>query len=370
MTRDTDSSPVSRRYLLQTLGTAGAAGLAGCGGGGNGGSGAGGGSSPTGTSGVSGQDDEVPSGDGSDAETTEVDSVEHVDLGHWPREYLLSSGEDYEITLFDSWSPQQVKEETGTIPLEVSYLENPYHQLNFSPEEVPETFLQLWNDGDYWASAKVDQLLGSTSGEDVKQSLEENDYEQINEIGNFGVYSKDASETVHAVSSDRHAIAANITQDRTEDASQSQLEDYLEDVLRQKADGHAEEPEEIAELREALGPKDTFGAANQIGGNNFLYEDKFVYNSELGDGYQPTHGATSVDVEEGQKYRAWLFEEEDIAEEVKTTLLNDDKQHYNDWEEISVDGRIMQAEGQIDLGSQIENSKHIENQGLLVSPQI
>lgn len=362
MTRNPNSVSFSRRRLLQTLGTVGAAGLAGCGG--EGGSG-------EGSTSTDGSDfTETESTDTSSQTETSVEDVEHVDLSYWPQEFLLT-GEGYEGMMFDSWSPQQIRAESGESPLEVSYLENPYQDLNFAPEEVPETFLQVWNEGDYWASAKVDQLPGGISSDGVKQSLESNGYEKVNEIGEFGVYSIDGTKKVHAVSPEHHVIAANITKTKSFDASQSQLRDYLEDVLRDNVNGESGEPSEIAQLREALGPKDTFGAVNQPGVNNFAVNSGvFVYHSELGKGYQPTHGAASVDVEEGTKYGAWLFEEEDIAEEVKTTLRNDNKKVYNDWEDISRDGRIMRATGQIDLDSHIENSKHIKNGGLLVRPKI
>jgi hypothetical protein len=109
MTRDTDLSPVSRRYFLQTLGAVGAAGLAGCGSDGNGGSGAGGGSTGTGVSGEDEGDD--PSGDGSDPETTEAnDTVEQVPPEDFLAAWMQSTDEPIQA---NSFPPAKVDERYG-----------------------------------------------------------------------------------------------------------------------------------------------------------------------------------------------------------------------------------------------------------------
>ncbi len=344
----------TRRYLLQTLGAGAAAGLAGCSGGGNNGS------EPASTP--------EPENDTETTSTPTPDpEVEHVDLDSW-NNYILDASENPGQYVVGSWSPQQIDEAVGTVPLAVSYVDNPHQALNFEPDEVPETFVQAYSGTDNWTTAKIDQLPGGVEAEDVKQSLTDNSYTKASEESGFDIYTGDGN-IVHAVAEDRHALGADIFEGEAPSSDFNQR--YLEAVLSHQGG----EPEsEVIELQNALGPRDTFSVASK---ESFAMLEgtstDVVSHPHFGEEYQPEFVATSLDAEDAKKHVAYLFEDQDTANTVAATLMQRHKegmQYRNQWTNISQNGRIMKAEGEVDLGSKIESGNHLNYNGMMVPTDI
>lgn len=340
-----------RRFVNETLAALGAGatvGLAGCSGD-NGSN-----SSPTEEEdgGIEVEDDE--SGDDG-VETTTSPDVEHVGLNHWDT-YVLAPSDNAGAMMVDSWSPSQFKQAFGVSPIEVSNLNHDdtpaYENVGFSPGDVPETFVQRWENSSYVSGVKIDQLPGTATGQSTASDLRGNGYEKVGEVGEFDIYSKTAAESVHAVSNDFHAFAANILDESTREGMTSQHRNYLEKVLQEDVEDNFELPEEVQLLREALGPRDTFNVVNSEGYEHASPNDKMV--GAMTEEYQPSYGATSVDVDEGLKYGAWVFQDSDLAQNVYDRLMSN--RVRNNWQNLEVEGRILTAAGQINMESRIENS--------------
>lgn len=344
----------TRRYLLQTLGAGAAAGLAGCSGGGNNGS------EPASTP--------QPENDTETTSTPTPDpEVEHVDLDSW-NNYILDASENPGQYVVGSWSPQQIDEAVGTVPLAVSYVDNPHQALNFEPGEVPETFVQLYDGTDKITTAKVNQLPGGIEAEDVKQSLTDNGYTKASEESGFDIYTGDGN-IVHAVAEDRHAMAAHIF-NAGEDTSEFN-QTYLESVLSHR---EGEPAQEIQELQEALGPKDTFGVVGSESYESVTLSPFVISHSDFPQEYQPEYAATSVDVGDDTKHGAYIFDDESTAAASAGGLQQMGEEYHNGWRNVTQEGRIIKAEGEASLESLIENGGHLDfNRGaraMLINPEI
>lgn len=338
---------------LAALGVGATVGLAGC-------SGDDGSSSSTPDGDDEGVDVEESDGPTDEPDTAESPDVEHVELDYWGQ-YVLSPTNNNDAIMFDAWSPSQFQNFFGLTPTQISQLgldDTPaYENVSFSKQQVPETSLHRRETSSYVSGVKIDQLPGGQSVEDVSSSLRESDYEEVGEVGEFRVYSKPAAESVHAVTDDYHAFAANIFEESTKEAMTSQHRAYLEEVLEEKNENNFDLPEEIGLLTEVLGPKDTLTIVNLEGYSNAASDDKMI--GAMGGDYQPSYGATSVDLEEGLKYGAWTLEDEDLAQNTYDRLMNDSVR--NEWQNLDVDGRVLTAVGPIDMESRIRNSKHLDD---------
>jgi hypothetical protein len=341
MTRDTDLSPVSRRYMLQTLGTVGAAGLAGCGG--NGGSGAGGGSSPTGTSDVSGEDEgDDPSGDGSDPETTEANNTaEQIPPEDFIAAWMQSTDEPIQT---NSFSPAKVDKKYGQTRTENVQGHVAYEDLNYSPEDVPQAFVQEFLDP-VLSAVKVDRLPADVESGDVASTLEENGYENVQDMDEFSVYRNLSSDAVYAIGDSEVVIGVNYRNPARE-AEVSQHEEDVKDAVEQRVEGDISWTEEI---------RDAFGALEDTG-ESLAIQEKGISGGklveDLDERYQPEVGILSVDLEEETKYGAWIFEDQNTAEWVYRDLEEGGTRYG--WQSIERDENVITATGQPKIKQNLE----------------
>jgi len=88
----------------------------------------------------------------------------------------------------------------------------------------------------------------------------------------------------------------------------------------------------------AIQLRDTFGMLDQVS-----KEDNFDYIHGLSESSQPSVGATTLGIDEGAKYSAWVFEDEQLATSVRNYLQNEGLR--NGYETVETDGRVLKAVG-------------------------
>lgn len=336
-----DGEGATRRYFLQTLGAAGAAGLAGCGGNGTGGSGGGGGSNPTDTPDASGQDDgDEPSGDGSDPETTEANNtVEQIPPEEFMALWMQSTDDHIQA---NSFPPAKVDEKYGETLTGNVQGSAAYDHLNYSNEEVPQTFVQEFFNP-VISAVKVDRLPAEVESGDVASTLEENGYENVQDMDEFSVYRNLSSDAVYAVGDSEVVIGVNYSNPARE-AEVSQHEEDVKDAVEQRIEGDISWTEEI---------RDAVGALKGTGDSLAVWE-KGISGEDIVGGldkrYQPEVGLSSVDLEEETKYGAWVFDDEDTAELVYGDLEEGGTRYG--WQSIERDGNVITALGE----SQVEQN--------------
>lgn len=307
-----EGNSVTRRYMLQTLGATGSAAVAGCIGGGS--------DEP--------DSEETPVDEGEDSNpeptteepTYELPESEHVDTAEFFKDLIiLPPGEEYAGA---SYSPSKLHENYDTTFMGVLDTDNAYDKFDFSDEDIPESFVEEKPVG-YYPKVKVDQLPNNVSEGDVVQQLQEDGYSKDREIGNFEVYTTRGGKYLHAVGNERHFVSwsSSDSQERANGMMDSVLEQEVEEQLTLGVD--------IEEVIDALNVQDSLTMTKQ---DSLLPIDP---------DYQPEISVSSVDFEEGTKYAAWVFEDEQAAGTAYNLLQNEDS--FNSYESLEKEGRFVTA---------------------------
>lgn len=315
-----DGDGVTRRYMLQTLGATGAAAVAGCMGGG--------GDEP--------DSEETPVDEEEDStpvQTTEepdyeLPESEHVDTADFFKEWmLLPPGDEFAAA---SYSPSKLNEQYDTTLLSVIGQEHNYDIFDFSEADIPEAFVEE-DQGDYKPTLKVDQLPGGVSEEDVIQQLQDAGYSKDRQIGGFEVYTGEGEP--RAVGKGRHILGWV-----SGSAPNQAIHNYMNSVLEQETEDQLKPGPETKAVVDALNIQDSLTIQKGIG-----------TSMPINRNYQPELGATSVNFEEGTKYGAWVFEDEETAETAYSMLEPDDS--FSNFENIERNGRFITAsEGDYSTG--------------------
>lgn len=322
--------------MLQTLGaTAGAAGLAGCGGTGGGTSGGGSGGE---SSDVEGEDNPATES------STEESSKNIPDIS--PKDFAAAwtqVPEDGRVPVdISSFSPDQVKDITDQTKMHGLFAKSSYDDINYSPEDVPQTFIQYFSgpstDVRSSSSVKVDQLSEDVTYDQVISSLEDEGYEQVEEQGEFSVYRNLSSDTVYGVGPGTVVMGTNYLNSNESATNSTHRADVIS-ALEHRKEGEVDFTED---MKEAIGSLDVRDSLEVITNQERI---DLVQAEEI---YQPKVGASSVDLEEETKYGAWVFDDEEIAEEVYNYLSEGGTRSYG-WERIDRDGRVVTAGGEARL---------------------
>lgn len=301
--------------MLRGLGTAGIAGLAGCAGDDNSSD-----SEETGTV----EDDSTP------VQTTEADPYElpeseHVEPGDFVTGWmLLPPGDDLSAM---AYSPSQASERYGTTYAEVQNVDYLYDIFEFHDSDVPETFVQEKNN-QWQAEMKVDQLPNGVSEEDIAQQLQAGGYNKDTDIGDFDVY-RGGEGGPRAVGQGMHILSHPINTGDDDSAMQ-----FMDNFLSQRVEDKLSPGEETMGVMNALNIQDSI-TLRKNERNNLV--------TGVDDPRQPEIGAASVNMEAGEKYGAWLFEDEQTAGTVHAMKKDEDLLGY--FEEIRQEGRIITARG-------------------------
>lgn len=317
MTRKPNAFYFSRRRVLQTLGATGAAAVAGCMGGGS--------DEP--------DSEETPTEDeqnNAPSQTSEepnygLPDSEHIEPDEFVTGWmLLPPGEDLSAM---AYSPSQTSEQHGTTYAETQNVDYLYDMFEFHDSDIPETFVQEKNN--QWQSEmKVDQLPNNVSEEDVAQQLQDAGYHKDTEIGDFDVY-RGGEGGPRAVGQGKHILSHPINIGDDESAMQ-----YMDNFLSQRVEDELRPGDETMGVINALNVKDSI-TLRKNEHNNLV--------TGVNDSRQPVMGAASVDMEAGEKYGAWIFEDEQTAGTVHAMKKDEDLLGY--FEEISQESRIITARG-------------------------
>lgn len=310
-----DVSGVTRRDMIQSLGAAGAVALAGC---------------------TGGDDTSAPEGTPTDGDTptpirtTEADSFELPESEHVnPADFvtgwmLLPPGDDLSAM---AYSPSQASEQYETTYAEVQSMDGLYDVFEFHDNDIPETFTQVKTN--QWSSVmKVDQLPNNVTEEDVAQQLQDGGYHTDAEIGDFDVY-RGGDGGPRAVGHDMHIVSHPIARGDDDSAMQ-----YLDNFLSQQVEGELRPGDDTTTLIAALNVQDSITLRK----HELTNLVKGVSESRRAE-----MGAASVDMDAGEKYGAWVFEDEQTAGTVHA--MKEGGELFGYFDEVSQDGRVVTAQG-------------------------
>lgn len=329
--------PVTRRDALRLLAGAGTVSLAGC----------------TDSSGTGG------GGDSESSSTTELTATdrtarpteqtfERAELDS--REFLsqwIHSTEQDDVLLAASFRPSRLVDEYGESVTEYSY-GDPYEPLQFSPEDVPASFVQSKNEPAY-STVKVDQLPPDVSFEHVLANLREQDFEVDREVGDYHIYRTPSANMVYALAPGRMITGLNF--DVEEETMNAQHTDHVVNAIEE----YDSETVVTADIERVLG---------SLGGEDFIElwggtGDGAQMVGRLADRYQPGAGGVGIDLDSGIKYGAWAFEDENIAEEVYEGLQEVGTRSEYGWERIDRSGQVITAQGAPQIEQRLHDSPGI-----------
>jgi len=337
---DQSSHPldVSRRRLLNLFGATIAAGLAGCSGlGGDSGNG----STPVDRTDERPEDTPEEENTPEDTTTSEA-KAEHVPTGQLAEEWLQDppQGDKYpNVVIFDSYSPSRLHNAIGMTLEGMTAAESAYDRLpGFSPQDIPETFYQLTT---LPSTIKVDQLPGHISVGRMGEILHEGGYAEVSSVGNFDVYARSGDQSAHAVGEGRFVSSMNMFTPVHRTGAESHRND-LEQALRRYSDDSMSN--NFEQLKDVLGPKDSFGG---IENQNLDLVPSWTGDGQLIgslEGPRPEYAGISVDIEEGKKYGAWIFESTEQARELSETLNSGAADVRSGWKDFDYQRNVMTAE--------------------------
>lgn len=310
----------TRRYLLQTGAAALATGLAGCSGGNN-----------------SDGSDETDEENSSDVDTTPEETTEpepdyslpeseHANPVDMATEWMIFPDDQGDELQAVALSPSALDENYDTSFAEDIGADEKYEVFEFNHTDIPETYVQHADDP--WDSRfKVDQLPSNVSEEDVVQQLEDSGYTMQHRRGDFEVYA--GEDGFHAVGNDRHIV---VLQSST--ASTSKQRDLMFRVLEESNDNRYEIPETMQNGLDKIDVQDSL---------TMFKAPHLAYMTSTGTtSHQPEIALSSVDFEEGKKYGAWPFQDEQSAESA-VSLLNAEENLRYGFSDVELDGRTVTA---------------------------
>ena len=311
---------VTRRYLLQTGAATLAAGLAGCSGGNN-----------------SDGSDEADEENSSDVDTTPEETTEPE-----PDYSLPESEHANPVDMATEWMlyPDDGGEELQAVALSPSALDEHYDKsftrdigahekyspFEFHHTDIPETYVQHVNDP--WDSRfKVDQLPKNVTKAGLGHQLKDAGYEFREEKGDFDVY--EGEDGLHAIGDDRHIV---VLQSST--ASTSKQRDLMSRILEQKNEDDYQPSETMQNGLDKIDVQDSL---------TMFKAPHLAYMTSTGTtSHQPEMAISSVDFEEGKKYGAWPFQDEQSAESA-VSLLNAEENPRYGFSDVELDEKTVTA---------------------------
>jgi len=354
MQRNSRSNDFLRRRFLKSAGVAtGLTGVAGCLGGDNSSS-----STPEGDNSQEQDNSDAGSqetGPESEPEDFETPESEHMDtqtlVENWGTTY---SG--HQRVGVGSFSPSQISEEYDSTWIEEWVEEGSYSPLPFSHEDVPETVKQETPHQFFSNFVKVDQLPSGASAEDAKSSLEEEGYEIQGEVGDFSIYTTVDEKEARAVGDGKHIVAFNVEGEGVGPASNVHQE-YLNDLLDNHQSEGSDLDEDIQDLLNTIEVRDTFTAYRD---DDLTLVDYENFVSGIG-GDQPVAGAVTVDIENGAKYAAWKFENEEEAQEGYEIKSGRHGDLSNGFTQVDQEGQYLTAAGGFNSEQAFESPRALED---------
>lgn len=307
---------VTRRYMLQALGATGTGVLAGCMGGDDGSSSDGG--TPT-------EENNTTPVQTTESNPYELPESEHIEPDDFMLGWMLLPPGD--TLAAATYSPSQASEQYGTTYAEVFGLDGLYDAFDFHENDVPETFLQE-KDNQWHSVMKVDQLPKNVTEEDIVQQLQDAGYHKEKEMGDFEVY-RGGNEGPRAVGQDMH-IASHPVGTGDDDSAMT----YMDYFLSQRVEDDLQPGNDTTAVIDALNVQDSI---------TLRVDDVSHMVQGIQGSRQPEIGATSVNMETGDKYGAWVFEDEQTADIVHEIKKDEDLMAY--FEEISQEGRVITGQG-------------------------
>lgn len=177
-------------------------------------------------------------------------------------------------------------------------------------------------------------MPSGASVDDVKSSLEEEGYELQEEVGDFSIYTTVDEREARAVGDGVHIMAYNLA---NEGPSSNVHREHLNELLETQQSDTSNLDEEVQDLLDTIDVRDSFTA----------YKDQDFYTDFVGGigGDQPVAGAVTVDVEEGAKYAAWKFENEEAAQQAYETKSGRNGDLSNGFTQVDQEGQYLTAAG-------------------------
>jgi len=338
MRKNTSTEGFNRRTLLKTLGATTIAGLAGCTGGDNN-EGGGSGETPT------------PEPTTPEPTTEEARDIQEIPLQEFTALWLQETDDD--VALFVSaFHPPKVYNQLNETVTENEYGAVAYEPLNYAPRSVPRTVIQYTTEPEV-SAVKVDQLPATVSGDDVASALTEAGFESESPEGpteddrDYAIYRNPSEDAVYAVSSDRVVIGVNYS-NSARSASNDLHHQDVETILEARAGSESGLTNDMEAALAALDIQDAISLWEYNSDNADLVQ-------QLDPQYQPTIGATSVDLEEEIQYGAWKFDSENLAEWVHADL--EEGGAWYEWERIERDGDVITAAGESQAQQQLNGNE-------------
>lgn len=329
-----NDEPVTRRNALGLLAGTGAIGLAGCMGGSSDG-----GQSDTAEQTRTSEPTATPTEEPEQTfERADLDSKRF--LSRW-----IHSTDD--ILLAASFRPSRLVAEYGESVTQYSY-GDPYGPLQFGPEDIPESFVQSQKNPAY-STVKVDQLPSEVSYEQVIDTLRDQDFGVDKQVGDYHIYRTPSANKVYALAPGRMATGLNFA---VEDETMN--DQHVNHVTRaiEEHDSEAVVTDDIRRVIDSLEGDDFVELWGGTGSGSQMI-------GQLDDQYQPEAGGVGVDLDNGIKYGAWAFKDENLADWVYADLQEGGTRSEYGWERIDKDGQVITAQGAPQIGQRLHTSPGI-----------
>jgi len=252
-------------------------------------------------------------------------NVERVSRAQIARNWALDAEGDPHH--FSAFSPYEVYDRAGVTYSAIAYKGSQAPPgTEISEAEIPVTFFQ-------WIGAnvlRVDQYPEYASRDEVVSSLDGTDGRVVDSKRDFDIISTGGGWT-HAVSDDRHVATKG-----------PEATKYLNRSIEGYYENQSELTRASRQLREKLGGiRDTFTIEHRAP------KDELI--GYFGEDDKSLAGMVTVDLEEGEKYAAWLFPTDDIADTLWREYINSVMDSEIPYRNVSRDGRFWMADGELDL---------------------